>query len=311
MSSDKKEGGHPESPFAVWLESTAQFWASAAQMWPDATSGKPDASSASANDSVSRLRESFQTSMKVWKATLSGMSRPEVSETFLKGTSVLPEVALRMMRTGWDGYFHLFQQWLRKVESAGEPVKAYSFENLDQDLFKTWMEFYGKDIEPLLNIPQLGLTRFYQERIFQTADQFNRYQAAMSEFLHMLSLPLEKSLRAMEKKLEGMLEEGELSEDFKDYYTLWVKLLEGHYMTLFKSGEFLKCLSRTLAAGQDFRIAQTRMIEDSLQSLPIPTNRDMDELCKEIYLLKKKVKDLSRKLENRESEESQETRANS
>jgi hypothetical protein len=31
--------------------------------------------------------------------------------------------------------------------------------------------------------------------------------------------------------------------------------------------------------------------------MPIPTNKDMDELYKEIYLLKKKVRELSRKLD--------------
>jgi hypothetical protein len=310
MSSKKEDNSSPWSPFEAWMQAAGQFWTSTSKAWTGA-SRNTGRESASMSDSASRLQEAVETSMKVMEAMFSSMSRPEVNEAFLKGTNILPEVALKMMRTGWDGYFYLYQQWLRKVEAAGEPGKPFSYENLDQDMFETWMEYYEKDVKPLLNIPQLGLARLYQERLNQTADNFNRYQAAMSEFLHLLSRPIEKSLRTMEEKLDHILREGELSESFKDYYSMWIKLLEGHYMNLFKSEEFLKSLGRTLAAGQDFKMAQRRVLEDCLQSLPIPTNKDMDELYKEIYLLKKKIKDLSRKLENRESLESRESQARS
>jgi polyhydroxyalkanoate synthesis regulator phasin len=33
-----------------------------------------------------------------------------------------------------------------------------------------------------------------------------------------------------------------------------------------------------------------------LQNLPIPTNKDMDELYKDLYILKKRVKELERKV---------------
>lgn len=305
MSSAENENNQPKSLLATWMESAAQFWNSTGPAWAAAAPGKPDVSGVSA-EAMERLSKTLQTSTKVCETMISSLSRPEVNEAFIKGTGVLPEVTLKMMRAGWDGYFHLCRQWLRKVESATEPASTYSFENLDQDMFKTWLEFYGKDIQPLLNVPQLGLARFYQERINQTADKFNLHQAAMSEFLHMLSLPVEKSLRAMEEKLQAMLEKGEVFDNFKDYYALWIKLLEGHYMTLFKSPEYLASLSRMLATGQDFKMVQRNMIEDSLQSLPIPTNRDMDELYKVIYLLKKEVRELSKKLESLELDEGQE-----
>ncbi len=305
MSSTENENNQPKSLLTAWMESAAQFWGPTGPAWTSASPGQPEVSGVSANDAMDRLSKTLQTSTKICETMISSLSRPEFNEAFIKGTGVLPEVTLKIMRTGWDGYFHLCRQWLRKMESAEEPASTYSFENLDQDMFKTWLEFYGKDIQPLLNVPQLGLARFYQERINQTADKFNLHQAAMSEFLHMLSLPVEKSLRAMEEKLQVMLEKGEVFDNFKDYYALWIKLLEGHYMTLFKSPEYLTSLSRMLATGQDFKMVQRSMIEDSLQSLPIPTNRDMDELYKEIYLLKKQVKELLKRLENLGPEESQ------
>ena len=35
---------------------------------------------------------------------------------------------------------------------------------------------------------------------------------------------------------------------------------------------------------------------DMLQNLPIPTNKEMDELYKDLYILKKRVKELERKV---------------
>lgn len=52
----------------------------------------------------------------------------------------------------------------------------------------------------------------------------------------------------------------------------------------------------TLSHSADYKAAQQRLLFDLLQPLPIPTNRDMDELYKEIYLLKKTVRELTRKV---------------
>jgi len=41
-------------------------------------------------------------------------------------------------------------------------------------------------------------------------------------------------------------------------------------------------------------MARHRMLTDMLQSLPLPTNKEMDELYKELYLLKKRVRELEK-----------------
>jgi len=71
-------------------------------------------------------------------------------------------------------------------------------------------------------------------------------------------------------------------------------------MTLFKSPEYLQTLSRTLSTVAEFKTAQHEMLVDAMKSLPIPTNKDMDDLYKEFYLLKKKVKELEKKLEEKD-----------
>jgi len=105
---------------------------------------------------------------------------------------------------------------------------------------------------------------------------------------------MEKSYKVMQEKLTEMAEAGELPDDSKAYYQMWIKILEGHYMNLFKSPEYVNAMGQTLNALEDYKMTQEKVIEDILGMFPVPTQKDMDELYKEIYLLKKKVKALEK-----------------
>ena len=145
-----------------------------------------------------------------------------------------------------------------------------------------------------MHIPQLGLARFYQERVSRALDEFNIFQANVAEFLHIFFLPMEKASKVMQEKLSEMAESGELPGDPKAYYQMWIKILEGHYMTLFKSPEYANAMGQTLNALENYKIAREKVIEDMLGMFPVPTQKDMDELYKELYHLKKKVKALEK-----------------
>jgi class III poly(R)-hydroxyalkanoic acid synthase PhaE subunit len=300
MNQDSQEKGNMDSLLAAWMKSATDFWMSGAKMWSP-PSEAPKSGSTSVGGFKDRTQESWQNAFKLWQGLLSSMSTPESVEAFLSGASTSPEIAMKIARTAMEGYSAFYQQWLKKMGNLSEPGQAYHFENLDQNTFKAWRELYEKEIRPFLKSPQLGLTRSYQERMNEALDSFNLYQTAVAEFFQMLSLPVEKSLRVMEEKLEELSREGKLSENFKDYYDMWVKVLEGHYMTLFKSPEYLQSLSNTLNAIANFKTARHKMLVDILQFLPIPTNKDMDELYKEIYLLKKTVKEMKKKMAEQET----------
>jgi hypothetical protein len=80
---------------------------------------------------------------------------------------------------------------------------------------------------------------------------------------------------------------------------MWIKTLEGHYMTLFRSTEYTQAMSKTINAMEDYTVARHEIVQDYLQMFPVPTNEDMDEVYKEIYELKKKVKALEKRLDKR------------
>ena len=298
MNQDQQEKAGPEFLLGAWMKTATDFWGSMSKMWQPAFASSQKSASARTS-AKARPQELWDASLDVWRTIVSAYSTPETMDAMAKGIYELPDIVLRMATTGWEGYFHLQQQWLEKAGRIGNQTEAYKFEDLDKDTFKAWLEIYQRDFSQFLNIPQLGLTRSYQERINRAVDKFNLFQAEAADFLYLLYLPMEKSLRVMGEKFQELSTEGNLPENFKDYYNMWIKILEGHYMTLFKSPDYTRALSKAINSAEDFILARQELLADALKTLHIPTEKDMDELYKELYLLKKKVKELGKKVDNR------------
>jgi hypothetical protein len=108
-------------------------------------------------------------------------------------------------------------------------------------------------------------------------------------------MPIEKSFKVLQDKVAKMAETGELPEDYNAYYRLFIKILEGRYMTLYKSPEYLSVMGKTLTALEEFLMARETITQDVLKGLAVPTQKDLDELYREIYILKKKIRKIEKK----------------
>ena len=252
-----------------------------------------------------KTRKNLEAGGKMFQAMVAFLSKPETIEGILKGLDETPDLLSRMVRQTWESFFDLQKQWMDRTAYMGRETKAYSFEDIDQDTFRSLRELYDREFRKFLHVPQLGLTRFYQEKFNRLIDSQNLFQTALSEFLYMFYVPIEKTAGVMQEKMEQMAEAGEIHDDFKVYYNMWVKILEGHYMTLLKSAEYTEVMDQTIQALVDYRRAKEDFLCDLLQNLPIPTHREMDALYKEFHLMKKKIRELSKKVERRSAEESE------
>ena len=278
----------PEPLLAAWIKWTMDFWEAMAQMGPGVNAAEAGAANCQAEAGAA---DSCLAALTLWQAFFSLLSEPGTVAAVFEGIKAPSEIFLKMAQAGWRGYFYLHQQWLAGLDPESPPTEPCGFENLDQEILKICTEIFTKDFRELLNLPQM--TRLTQAGVNRAMDKFGQFQAAMAEFIYLLFLPLKKSLRDM----HGVLEEGGRPlEDFKDYYRQWLRVLEGHYMTLFKSPECTRTMSHTLNALEDFNQAKEEIVSAALAALPIPTRREMDELYREIYRLKQQVKSLSKKM---------------
>jgi hypothetical protein len=283
-----------EPLLAAWIKWTMDFWDTMAQMGPK-PAGISDTEGGAFPDGAAP-GEAWLSSLNLWQAFFSLLTEPETVAAVFQGISPPAEIVLRMAQAGWRGYFQLHRQWLADWEVEGPLGGAHDFEDLDQDIFKICNDLYENDFRRLLNMPHLRLTRLTQERLNQATDKFNQFQAAMAEFIFMLYLPVKKSLRAM-AGVAGMGKQERPPEDFKEYYKGWLKILEGHYMTLFQSEEYARTLVHTLNALQDFTMAKDALMAEAMEALSLPSCRDLDALYREMYVLKKSMKEMAKKLD--------------
>jgi polyhydroxyalkanoate synthase subunit PhaE len=173
-------------------------------------------------------------------------------------------------------------QKARQNDSAGHNIPEY------------WQNWYETACKPLFNIPQFGLTRYYQEHTNQNLDKYCELQGTVAEFLDLLLQPVTQSFQESQKTLfESAIKSGETKE-LKDIYTSWLTTLEKQYMELFRSPDYTQCLNKTMQSFNEFVMSRQKVLEDGLKLLPIPTNSDMDGLYKEIYELKKRVREMEK-----------------
>ena len=294
MSDRDNSGSEPANLMSLWVQTASDFWGSMLRNWNPSTRDEAATVSETDQTAKSRSQESLEAVLKTWQTLSSAASDPGAMDAISQMTHALPDVLQKMVMTGWQGLFQLQQQWLEKTGRLGQSTQTYSFENLDQETIKTWTQVYENEIRQFFAIPQIGLTRLYQEKFNQALDRFNRFQAAFVEYLQMFYLPMEKSFNVLQDQVAQMAEEGKLSEDYNTYYRMWIKILEGHYMTLYKSPEYVEVMGNTLSALEEYLESRDSIIQDLLKVMAVPTQRDMDDLYQEIYQLKKKIRKLEK-----------------
>lgn len=293
MEENKSGKNDMDAMMQDWMKASTDFWTSMLKAVP---ASAPTFTAPDGGGIKNRYAESMEATLKRLQSASSALNDPEMADAVLKGLNTLPEFFMKIAKAGWEASARLQEKIVEKAGKIGQKTDAYQFENLDQGIFKAWREIYEEEFSQYLQIPQLGLNRYYQERLNHLLDQSNILNASLSGFLYLLYLPMEKSMKVFQDKIEDLSKEGNIPDKAKDYYKLWVKILEGHYMNLFKSPEYLASLREMTSQAEDYITAKNEVLQDILQSLPIPTNRDMDNIYKDLYLLKKRVKVLEKEL---------------
>lgn len=289
------------SAFDTWLKPMSQVWSQMTNLkvdqWPF-PAGNQHAENQKGTDAPLKGQAAIAAALKNWQTMASAMSSPESMAAILNGGGAMPEMLLQLSHTSLASVMELQQNLIQHFGRLGDSVEDLKFEDIDENIFRLSTDIYEREFQRFFQIPQLGLTREYQEKAFQAADKFNLFQSNLAEFLRMLGLPLTRSAQVMQEKLIELAEKGELSDDTRTYYQMWVKVLEGHYMTLFQTPEYVETLSRTVNSLADYTAAKDAAIEDMIGTLPVASKTEMDDMARELYEMKKRLRRLEKKMIN-------------
>jgi len=305
MSADQPEKTPPEFPLADWITQSRNLWIQwLQQARPQGEAPAPSADAAGSrprtDEGTGRVQAAWETAFRTWQSLSTAATDPANADAAIKGLGTLPDFYMTLAQAGWLAVLKAQERVVEKAGKIGQKTEAYTFEAIDQNLIRTWKEIYEEEVSQFFRIPQLGLTRYYQERFNDCLDQMNLFQASFSEFLYVLSVPMEKTGRVFQEKLEELQREGKVPEKPREFYQMWIRILEGHYMKLFQSPEYLEALKNMLGQLDSVIVAKNSVLQDVLQFLPVATNKEMDELTKDLHILKRRVRDLERRLKARE-----------
>lgn len=278
----------------TWMQSMGDLWSEMLTR-SDAEKSTPN-SHQTENQTAHKTRDTITAALKNWQTFLLTLSTPESMMAFLKSSGAMPEMMAQLSHNSMDSMMEWHQRLLQRFSRLGESVKAYQFQDIDDNLNRLWTDVYEKECRQFFQLPQLGLMREYQERVNQAVDKYHSFQSKLSDFLNLLSMPFSRTAQVMQEKLGEMMEKGECPDDTRIYYNMWIKVLEGHFMTLFQTPEYVETQALTLNALADFSTARDAVIEDVLQLLPVARQTDLDDMARELYELKKRVKKLEKAL---------------
>ena len=286
-----------EDPFGIasmtsmWINTVNSQLESMTGQW---LSSQQDTENSGNKSTQAKTRQFMEAGLKNYKSISGALATPESIATLMKGSGAAPEVLMKFAQSSLGGFLEMQQKMTERLSRMGSVAEGYSYDNMDENIFQSWTETYEKEFKQFFQIPQLGLMRTYQEKANLLAHRHNVLQATLAEFMNLLGLPLTRSLKVMQDKIGEMAEGEGLSEDSKVYYNMWVKVLEGHYMTLFQTPEYNETLARTIGTLADFSAAKDAMLEDVLSNLPVAKRSDFDDMARELYELKKRVRKLEK-----------------
>lgn len=103
----------------------------------------------------------------------------------------------------------------------------------------------------------------------------------------------------MQEKIADLAEKGRLPDDSSEYYRMWIKTLEGHFMLLFQTREYTETMAKTISSLSGFSEAKNAVLEDMLKGFPVARKSEMEELAREVYELKKHIRRLEKNAEEK------------
>ena len=182
------------------------------------------------------------------------------------------------------------------LESANQLLTESKTEDLNtlaSRISHSWLDLYEKEFHQILNMPQFGLTRYYQEHAARAVEKFKDFQAQMIRFTDVLCEPIIHTIQRMREE-SGTGNGSSPFKDSKEQYKKWIAKLEAAYLDLLRSPQYGDLLASFVKALRDYRTSKEQLLIDLFQELPVTTHKDMDALYKEIYTLKKRVKKLEK-----------------
>lgn len=162
--------------------------------------------------------------------------------------------------------------------------------------FDMWMKNYEAVVGRISEIPAMGPTREKSEKMMKGYPVFfNLYSTWMDTMSDFQAISMEAMKRMDEKA--SKLESKEIQKTPKELYNIWIEAYSETFKEFLRSGQFASDIGKFMSSFLEAQKYNREMLEEHyLKPSNLPTKTDIDELNKELYSLRKQLKELTNKV---------------
>lgn len=155
---------------------------------------------------------------------------------------------------------------------------------------QNYLEFYQESVGKFLAVPQFGIPRESLHQIMTAVDSYHIFMGAIGDFLVKFNIPLKDSLEILQKAIKERDGTDDGFKSAKEIYDFAVDILDKKYDGYIKSSEGVQIVVDVVEKYLDFKKKSDTVRDIWFRSLSIPTSREMEDVYRGIYDLKKKTR---------------------
>lgn len=178
-------------------------------------------------------------------------------------------------------------------KEVSSTAKQDSQEERMAQLINNWSE--------LLKLPTIGPFHAFSQEI----DPYLQGMLSINQTLLKLQVDLNEYWSHMKNAYSNALKETtdrapktfNTKEDFENYRKVIIEAFEDAFTALFTSEEFPRVYNKVSNDQMELLKSIQQLIENSLQTLNLPTRSEINELAKDIHSLKRDIRNLKKRAE--------------
>ena len=190
---------------------------------------------------------------------------------------------------------NLYVKFMNTVLEAAQVTYAReaSDENLNEihaHLSDHLLALYQESVGKYLAAPQFGIPREALQQINSAISAYHKFMGAVGDFLIMFSTPSKKSMDILQQAIKDRERTDESFQTAKEVYNFAVKIFDKEYDDWLKSPAGVQSVVNMVDNYLAYRKKLNPVKDIWLKSLSIPTQREMADVYRGIYDLKKKTR---------------------
>lgn len=317
-----------------WVETGTKMW----QSWFDLVTVTPTKAVANSfKDSVASAKPEFKyiaqrlvdnqellsrlykLSYKAWQDILPKYDQGESWQKLAQGYSEQMRQQIQEYTTGtftassdvaklWQLYLQETQKfsqlWLEAIGSSAGPISR-TFTGTPQPWLELnnlyWNFLYEQSFGSLMRTPILGPTRELNGKLLKSFDAWSNLYRSSIDYQVVLADVQVRSFEELMLQLIDMAEKGERITSWRDFQQQWSIVSDRVFEETFCDEDNLRIRGNFVNSLNTYKLYQQELVELWMKQLNMPVRSEVDEIHKNMYELRKEVKQLKKRLAKYES----------